>query len=377
VKGEKYDLPTRMDGMLRHAVGFLTLTLLLGAPITASAGPMFLEKRNVSATRPVTISISSLASTPAAKRRIVLTLPSSKADRQTLEFEVDGPKGTGVSFYSSMLTPKTLTDLNPKRKVVQAGLIYDYTGTGKKEVTLGESDSGNTGGGNSTSGDYECGCLTADDVTGLIVSFRTAGITYTRAQVCEQFTSLPFGDCAPDNSFPGGSIGFGNTAALSAFVQRDACAAGGKLPGKAVIVFDLSKVPANLFPNGKITVKPTFSGYGGNKQVKLKKAGDAEGKFAGKALLLASPANGVSFTGSIGEVTLVKYAKNKQTFNKKIPVADYVFYRTMLLWRVPLGGVLQGGQGTFQIKGNAAGYSICAKLVRQDQFFNGYPRNSE
>lgn len=363
--------------MQRYLVGFFGYALLLSAPLAANGAPMFIEKRNASATRPITISIAGLASTPAAQRRVVLTLPSSRPDRQTLEFDIDGPKGTAVSFYSAMVTPRTLADLNPKRRIVQPGLIYNTSGSGVKKVTLGQGDSAGGGSSGGSSGNYECGCLTSADVTSFIASFRAAGITYTRAQVCQQFTSLPFGDCRPDTSnLTNGSLVFGNTAALSAFVERDACVAGGKQAGKAILVFDLSKVPTTLLANAKITVKPTFSAYSGNKRTKLKKAGDAHGKFPGQPLLLASPANGISFTGSIGKVRLVKYSKNKQTYSKERKVADYVFYRGWILWRVPLGGELSGGKGTFQIRGNQAGYSICANLVRRDQFFNGYPANT-
>jgi hypothetical protein len=362
--------------MRRYLLRFPLLALLFGAAAPGYAGPIFIENRVASPTRPATISLAPLASKPAAQRKIVLTLSNSRPERQTIEFEVDGPAGTTLSFYSAMATPRTSLDLNPKRKKVSPGLMYRIADSGSKKITLGASNSGGGSGGGGNN-NYVCGCLSAADIQEIIASFRQVGINYTTEQVCSQFASIPTPGCNLDTPYLTNGSPFGNTAAISAFIQRDACIDGGKRPGKAVIEFNLSKVPANLLTGGKITVKPTFSAYSGNRQVKLKKAGDAKGKFAGIPLLLASPAGAVSFSGSTGAVYLTKYSNNALVSSKQVKVADNVFYRNMVLWRTPLSGVLTGGQGTFEIRGNQAGYSICAKLVRKDQFFNGYPRNSE
>jgi hypothetical protein len=361
---------------MRQVLRLFIFTILLCQTKQAVAGPIFVQNRNASTFRPATISLAPLAAKPASQRKIILTLSNSKADRQTLDLDVEAPKGAVLSFYSAMEAPKKVTDLSPRKKKVSPGLLYTITGAGRKKIVFGEAQSGGGSGGGAP-GDYICGCLTNSDIQDIIASFRAVGINYSVEEVCRQFTSIPVSGCDVDTPYLNDNANFGNTAAVSAFIRRDACANSGKTPGKAVLEFNLSKVPASVLATAKIVVKPKFSAYSGNKQVKLKKAGDAAGKFAGIPLLLSSPAGAMSFTGSTGEVYLTKYAKSKLTFSKSVKIADYVFYRNLVLWRVPLGGVLSGGQGTFEMRANQAGYSICAKLVRKDQFFNRYPVNSE
>jgi hypothetical protein len=309
---------------------------------------------------------------------------SPSAKHQTFKFDISGPAGTLISIFSAKAPPKTAKDVAKKSGLIYPTLLHSLTGSSNKSIRLGSASSGdgNSGGGGGGGGagseQYVCGCLTAKTINDIRNSFAQLGINYSEADICQQFSSAEF--CTPTpppiGNPPGGG-GTGSTskneASLSAFIQDDAC---DSKPPVAVVKVDLSKVKTTDLTGGAITIKPKFEDFSGSKKAKIKRQG--EGKYKG-SLLLAAPVAAISFTSSLGDVRLTTWKGDRRTKERSIKVADYVFYPPAggLLWRIPLpSDIFTGGKGTFELRSADTGHSICAPLVRKDQFFNGYPNNS-
>lgn len=340
----------------------LALALALSAD-RAFAGPLI-----IAGDPSRTIRVPLVASSPSS---IFFHFRSPSSKHQTFEFEIEGPSGAVVSFASAKSVPRTTRDVSAKRGIIYPGLLYGQFGNSSKSVKIGSSSTGSGGGGGGSG--FVCGCLTSQDIADFRDTFQRAGLNYSVAQICALFGNSNVCGATGGGGGIGGGLPTGNKVSLAAFVRDDACDT--KAP-VAVVKVDLSKVKTSDLLGQAVTIKSKFTSFEGNRRVKIKRRG--EGKFKG-SLLLAGPVSGVSFSGAIGEVNLTQWKGDTLRRDRSLKIADFVFYPPAggTLWRIPLpGNVLSGGRGTFELRSNAVGHSICAPLVPKDQFFNGYPNNS-
>jgi len=356
---------------------FFALILLAFAPVPGLASPFFVTGDS---SKQVQISLN--ANSP---KIIYVNLRSPSAARQQLSVEISGPSGAIISFASAKSAPKTSRDVAKKGGKLFPGLLYPPVGAGVSSFKLGSSDSSgsgssNGGGSNNTGGggtkSYVCGCLTEKDIEELRQSFSQLGLSYSSDQICEQFGNTPTCPSAPavsNNAKISAVAATSSSAVLSAFIQDDAC---DSKPPIGVLKFDLSRVTSSDLVNSSITIKPSFTQFDGNRRVKIKRQG--EGIYR-SPLLLAGPVSGGSFFAPLGNVGFSTWLGDKKKIQRSIKIADFVYYSPAggSLWRVPLSNdIFSGGKGTFEMRTDSKGYSICASLVKQDQFFNGYPQNT-
>jgi hypothetical protein len=321
---------------------------------------------------------------------IYVNFRSPSPARQQLSVEISGPSGALISFASAKSPPKTGRDVAKKGGKLYPGLLYPRFGAGVSTFKLSSSDSGgsnssdepgdnnNTGGGGTES--YVCGCLTQKEIEELRESFSQLGISYSSKDICELFGNTPTcPSAAAMNTSVSSNATFStrtatsSSAALSAFIQDDAC---DSKPPVGVLKIDLSRVKSPNLVGGSITIKPSFTQFDDNRRVKIKRQG--EGMYRG-SLLLAGPVSSGSFFAPLGDVALSTWLGDKKKIQRSIKIADFVYYEPAggSLWRVPLpNDIFSGGKGTFELRTNSKGYSVCAALVKKDQFFNGYPRNT-
>jgi hypothetical protein len=356
--------------------------VLAFAPVPVLASPFFVTG---SASKQINIPL-----TTNSQKIIYVNLRSPSPDRQQLSVEISGPSGAVISFASAKSAPKTSRDVAKKGGKLYSGLLYPRFGSGVSSFKLGSTDSsggGSTSGGgsnNNTGGGatqtYLCGCLTEKDVEELRQAFSQFGPTPSSNEICELFGNTAtcpstgaVSSQITNNSTIQTRSATSSTASLSAFIQDDAC---DSKPPVAVLKFDLSKVNGSDLTGGAITIKPTFAQFNGNRRVKIKRQG--EGKYR-SALLLAGPVSGGSFFAPPGDVGFSIWRGDKKQNKRSLKIADFVYYSPAggSLWRVPLSSdIFTGGKGTFELSKDSEGYSICASLLRKDQFFNGYPRNT-
>lgn len=356
--------------MKRLIVAPLFLAFCIGfAPAETVAAPTFIVGSSSKETK-IPVNASS-------DKSIVVSLLSPSAQRQMLSFDISGPSGTVVSFGSAKSVPKSARDLVSKRGKVYPGLLYPRSGSGVRSVKLNSSSSSGSDGSSSggSSGPFVCGCLTESNIEEYRQAFSQLGISYSQEEICSIFGNSPSCPSAVGSQTSSTTEIQSDPlpVTLSAFVQDDAC---DKKAPVAVLNLDLSRVkPADL-ADGSIRIKPTFSAFTDNKRVKLKRLG--EGKFK-SALLLAGPVRGRSFFGPLGSIGLTTWRGDLRARERSLKIADFVFYPPAggSLWRIPLPvDLFSGGKGTFELRTDAKGYSVCATLERKDQFFNGYPRNT-
>jgi len=340
---------------MRSLLAFTLLTLTIVGEVVAS--PLVLEHPGRGRNLLVPLS----AGMP---RQVVVVLPVSDRQKQTLDLSVTGPTKLAVSVAAAMMTSgKTAAAAGTSRTTYPA-MLYNTLGQGAKRMVIGGSSS--TPGGP----DPRCGCLTDEEIQGQLSYLRSLGINLTRSSFCSQFSGIPFGSCEGGGTLPDPSDPVaGNTIRGFAFIQRDQCSAQ---PHVAIIKLDLTGFDPAGYAGTNIVVKANVRGFDGNRRASIKPKG--EGKYP-VPLLLAGPVGSLGFFNGQGEVTLNKWRGAKRTKPRKVKIADTIFYPGGggMLWRIPLTGrVLTGGKGTFDIRSKAEGYSICPVLRPVRQYFNGY-----
>jgi hypothetical protein len=365
--------------MYRLFFAFIVLAL---APTPGFASPFF-----VTADPSKQVEIPLNANSP---KLFYVNLRSPSPERQQLSVEISGPLGAAISFASAKSPPKTSRDVVKKGGKLYPGLLYPRFGAGVSSFKLSSSDSGgnnssdepgdnnNTVGGGTES--YVCGCLTQQKIEELRESFSQFGISYSSKDICELFGTTPtcpsaaaMSTSVSSNATFSTRTATSSSAALSAFIQDDAC---DSRPPVGVLKIDLSRVKSPSLVGGSITIKPSFTQFDGNRRVKIKRQG--EGMYRG-SLLLAGPVSSGSFFAPLGDVAFSTWLGDRKKIQRSIKIADFVYYEPAggSLWRAPLpNDIFSGGKGTFEMRTDDEGYSICASLVRKDQFFNGYPRNT-
>lgn len=365
--------------MNRSLTALLSLAAYLAAylglsPAATFAAPTFITASSSKETE--------IKLTDASKKSIVVSFLSPTPQHQMLSFEISGPSGTALTFGSAKSAPRSARDLASKLRKVYPGLLYPQSGSGVRSVRLNSSSSSESGGSNDSGGSggssdpFVCGCLTEKRIEELRQTLsQFGGASYSQQEICSIFGNST--SCPSANGSQTSSTAEVQSdqlpVTLSAFVQDDAC--DNKAP-VAVLNLDLSRVkPANL-ADGSIRIKPTFSAFTDNKRVKLKRFGEGQYK---SALLLAGPVRGRSFFAPLGTIGLTTWRGDFRARERSLKIADFVFYPPAggSLWRIPLPvDLFTGGKGTFELRTDAKGYSVCATLERKDQFFNGYPRNT-
>lgn len=216
--------------------------------------------------------------------------------------------------------------------------------------------------------DPNCGCLAQNQIDYYIDFAHRLGLNFTRQDVCGVASSQV--KSCEDTSSNNGGAGDGDSGntdgALSGagYLFSDACNRSAGLA--AVLTFDLTKLPESVFDGTHvIQVGTLFKAYSGNRRASVKDKG--AGKYSG-SLLLAAPVAGFA-----ADISAMKYATNGRLTNKqKLKAADYVYYSGGggLLYRIPFKPT--GDRRSINVHNGIEGYTFCAKMSAQRQYFNGY-----
>lgn len=152
---------------------------------------------------------------------------------------------------------------------------------------------------------------------------------------------------------------------FSALLQKNACA-GSKTRYLIAIDIDLSRVSKIDSSSVQVSLQANEYFFSGEKAASIKPKSD--GKFAPKPILL------MSFLGSLcgQKLAVTRWQQNKPRSFSSIKLGDLVPYKGRILTRTPVGHVLKGGQGSFELYSTRAAYGVCFDLVPKRQRANGY-----
>lgn len=202
------------------------------------------------------------------------------------------------------------------------------------------------------------------------------GGQWSRAQVCGYLVTYYFGgaeDCDPNDPecailmAPAYSSPVipAETSTLYGLVHKNACAA--KSTKYLVrIKVDLSKVESPTPATVSLALTASLHKFSGSKAATIKPKSD--GRFAPEPILL------MNYLGTMcgQKLSLVKWRGNQLRRVLPLRLGDLIFYKNWILTRSPIGSVLTGGKGTFELYTTHAGYGVCFDLVRRRQKANGY-----
>lgn len=225
-----------------------------------------------------------------------------------------------------------------------------------------------------------CDLFSEDDMRAIAESLALLyGGEWSRSQVCGYIVENYFGGAEPCDPEDLECIelteGEAQAARLSTprlsslnrlgVLRKDAC-----VPKKTkyLVVFsvDLTQVDTKLFPSATISLQAIEYRYSGEKASSIKPVSD--GKYAPQPLAL------MTFLGTMcgQELQIVKWSKRKPRAIQPVLVGDLIPYRGRILNRSPLGGLLTGGKGSFDLSSPTSGYGVCFDLVPRRQRVHGY-----
>lgn len=213
----------------------------------------------------------------------------------------------------------------------------------------------------------------------LVEAIATSGIqnaTWTPEDTCLLLNTRALEDAyryfgiTADMTLPGSAVarsipGPANRLALSNYIgilRKDACdPSGNKLRYKVRVTIRFRRDTTT--GTARVTLsEQTYSGYRGTS---LKP--ESEGRFAPQPILLMS-----SLTSCFQELSFVSWKQGRPTV-KKLQLEDTITYRGASYDRVPIGNLLKGGRGVFDIENGQSSYGVCLALSATRQVVNGYP----
>ncbi|RIL07786.1 MAG: hypothetical protein DCC75_09735 [Proteobacteria bacterium] len=239
----------------------------------------------------------------------------------------------------------------------------------------------------SSDGEFErqavglCDFLSEATIQSLLAIMATypqyAGSPPTRADLCGPSEGVSPGGNNPIPPSAGGGSGGGtdlpaeipgSSVRAFGFLQKDTCNRQKRNARYLVRMrVELGGVSPEALASG-FQVQAGFHAkpYKGGMRASIKPLG--EGKYRQPLILMES-------VGGWGEewVNLVTWAGGKIRSLVKVRKADNVYYRGMILARVPAGGVLRGGRKTFEMTNGTSVYSVCFNASPVRQRANGYP----
>ena len=213
----------------------------------------------------------------------------------------------------------------------------------------------------------------------LIEAIADSGIpnaTWTPEDTCILLNTHALGDAyryfgiTPDMTlatFQAGSVTTRSATRLelseySAIMRKDSCdPAQKKLRYKVLITILFNK---NV-EDGLARVSFTEKSYSGYRGTSIKPVSD--GRFAPQPILLMS-----SLTSCFQELSFVSWSKGRPSVSS-LQLEDTISYRGASYNRVPIGVILRGGKGVFELGNGQSSYGVCLALSATRQVVNGYP----
>ena len=329
---------------------------------------------------------------PADTKRVVFYALTSGNSTQPFSVSLEGPQG--MTFEASLATLKEI----PTEQVLIDRDFWKIPLKSSKQANR-ESTSNCLGfaPGETTneappiarpeSNSPLCDLFSESDFQALAQTLSTTyGGEWTHAQVCGYLVENYFGgteQCDPNDpeciALGGGQPQAATTGtypkmASTSDTQRifgfglfrkDACAKR-KTKYLARFIVDLATVDPQLYPTVTLTIQAMEFKYSGDKAASLKPKSD--GRFAPQPILL------MTFLGTLcgQKLDVIKWAKGKPRQTTPVRLGDLLPYNGRILTRSPIGGVLNGGKGSFDLTTARNAYGVCFELVRRRQKVNGY-----
>jgi hypothetical protein len=144
-------------------------------------------------------------------------------------------------------------------------------------------------------------------------------------------------------------------------VSQDACAPKST---RYLVKFELS-IPAHD-ESVTITARATSNIFPGTKAASIKPISD--GKYAPQPILL------MSFLGNLcgQRLEISKWSGQKRISKSAAEPRDLIPYNGRVLTRTPIGSLLTGGKGTFELFNGRTNYGVSFELRKRRQKVNGY-----
>lgn len=194
--------------------------------------------------------------------------------------------------------------------------------------------------------------------TCLLLNTRALEDAYRYFAITPDMT-LPVVKSARSN-FPGASRL--QLSEFKAVMRKDSCdTARRKLRYKLLITIRFDR----LTTDGQARISFTEQNYSGYQGASIKP--ESEGKFAPQPILLMSP-----LTSCFQELSFVSWRKGRPTV-APLRLEDTISYRGNSYNRLPIGGILGGGRGVFDLENGQNSYGVCFSLSATRQGVNGYP----
>lgn len=213
-----------------------------------------------------------------------------------------------------------------------------------------------------------CDYMTEEEIADLIAFYTyLLGRPVTREEVCGGFNGDPGDPDNPDD--PGDPAGL---AEFTSILLKDGCRA--KRRSFYLIKLDLSLNQVDRSQQENITIQAAITArrYSGKRRASLKPV--SEGRYAPAPLMLMEALGGGFFFGGVSEKMYInKWSKGRPKKNRKVNTPQYVYYRDMRLAEGLIGSHLRGGKATATLSNDITGYSVCLRLERRRQKWNGYP----
>lgn len=222
-----------------------------------------------------------------------------------------------------------------------------------------------------------CDLFSEDEFSALTETLEAVyGGQWSRAQVCGYLVAYYFGgaeECDPNDpdcailTAPAYSplVIPVETTTLYGLVHKNACASKSS---KYLVRFkvDLSKVEASFPASVNVSLSASLKKFLGSKAATIKPKSD--GRYAPEPILL------MNYLGTMcgQSLSLAKWRGNQLRRVVPLRLGDLIFYKNWILTRSPIGRVLTGGKGTFELYTHHSGYGVCFDLVRRRQRANGY-----
>lgn len=164
-------------------------------------------------------------------------------------------------------------------------------------------------------------------------------------------------DFYPPPTYKGSSLG-AHAKELYGIFHKDAC-------GSEEDEYELS---ITISSSGRPSLSVRSQDWHGGMQASIKPT--SEGRFAPQPLILMNWLQ--SRCGQL--INAVKWQDGRPSKVEYVPVGDFIPYRDMRLARSPIGHLLNGGKGTFElISPLKGGYGVCFDFEKKRQVRNGYP----
>ncbi|MCB0310334.1 MAG: hypothetical protein KDD42_03815 [Bdellovibrionales bacterium] len=183
----------------------------------------------------------------------------------------------------------------------------------------------------------------------------------------EEFCSENNPDPDPFNPSPTDPVSSSGLQA-TALIHKNSCENSDKAKYLVAIHLDLSKAdPASLTQGSKARIQALSTPHRGGMKALLKP--ESEGRYSPRPIILMQSLS--SFFGSGEQVSRVKWRRKKPTKAKKQGPQTSLYY-SGTPYSLTLATGLTGGKAVYEIYNGSSAYSVCFKLLRVRQEYNGF-----